>query len=252
MSVVKGSKQYQVKVVSYRPLYRALVWLVGAALVAGALLGSYVVGNYQGVALQAQAAAERDQLRIDLQAKTRELQENRQRVANLALGSEVDRKASEEVRTEVIDLKAQIAALQADISFYRGLMAPTGNKRGLTIGSLDVIATGAPREFRYKLVMQQLSTDHKMLSGTMSFNVVGRQLGVLGQPDTPMILPLKDLTDSVSSDKLKLRFKYFQNFVGRLTLPVGFEPQRIELLAKSTGKKAVTVEKNFGWLVQEG
>jgi len=36
-----------------------------------------------------------------------------------------------------------------------------------------------------------------------------------------------------------------------LELPVGFEPERIELTAKSTGRAGVAVEKKFGWLVQE-
>ncbi len=252
MTAVKGSKQYKLKVVPYRPLYRAMAWLGASAVILAVLVASYFWGSIHGLELQARAIAERDQLRIDLQAKSREAEEYRQRVANLRLGSEVDRKASEEVRNEVIELKSQIADLEADIAFYRGLMAPSGNKRGLTIGSLDVISTGSAREYDYKLTVQQLTTSHTLLKGYLNFNVVGRKPTPDGQGSEELVLPLRDLTSKVADENIQLRFKYFQNFSGRLKLPEGFEPVRIELLAKSTGKNAVTVEKKFGWLVQEG
>lgn len=252
MSAVKGSKQYKMKVVPYRPVYRALAWMGASLLVLVVIVSAYYGGRYHGTLIQAEAIAERDQLLEAIEEARREADSFRQQVANLKLGAEVDRQAGEEVRHEVIALKNQIIELQEDISFYRGLMAPTDNKRGLTIGSLNVISTGAPREYQYKLVVQQLATNHQLLKGYLNFNVVGRQLKAEGQPASRMTLPLKDLTDKVGSTNIKLRFKYFQNFEGRIVLPEGFEPERIELLAKSTGKNPVTVEKKFGWLVQEG
>lgn len=90
-----------------------------------------------------------------------------------------------------------------------------------------------------------MATNHKMLSGFLNFKIVGRQ------GELPVTLSLKDVSDNVSYDNIKLRFKYFQTLEGQLVLPDGFEPQRIELLAKSSGKDSVTVEKKFGWLVQE-
>ena len=38
---------------------------------------------------------------------------------------------------------------------------------------------------------------------------------------------------------------------GELAFPEGFEPKGLEVVAKSTGKNAKTVEKKFGWLVEE-
>lgn len=245
MVAVKGSKQYKMRVVPYRPLYAVTVAAIVVALFVAAVLGTYQYGNYKGRELQAEAIAERDSLRIEVRKQTDDAERLRQEVANLKLGSKVDRKASEDVRTEVIDLKNKVAELQEVISFYKGLMSPTANKRGLTIGSLNVISTGAGRRYEYKLVVQQLATNHKMLSGFLNFKIVGRQ------GELPVTLSLKDVSDNVSYDNIKLRFKYFQTLEGQLVLPDGFEPQRIELLAKSSGKDSVTVEKKFGWLVQE-
>ncbi len=251
MSAVTGSKQYRMVVVPYRPWIRSLVGVVALAVLALAVAGSYWYGSGKGQTEQAEAIAERDKLKLELAAKIAEADNYRQEVANLKLGAQVDRKASEGVRAEVIDLKTEIAALQEDISFYRSLMAPTGNKRGLSIGSLNVISTGAPRQYEYKLVVQQLATRHTMLNGTLKFNIVGRQTLDPEQGEQLVTLPLKDVSDNVSYESIKLRFKYFQTIEGRLRLPDTFEPERIELIAKSTGSEPVVVEKKFGWLVQE-
>src|SRR5690606_23358251 len=138
-----------------------------------------------------------------------------------------------------------IAALEEDITFYRGLMAPTENRRGLTIGSVDEIATGVSRQYDFKVVVQQLATNHQVLNGTLTVDIVGHQEGVVRR------IPLSELSPQVDEENIKLRFKYFQNIQGQLQLPEGFEPERIELLAKSTGRDGVSVEKKFGWLVQE-
>ena len=244
MNAVKGSEQYQLEVVSYRPVFRWSMRFLALCLVSAGIAASYVLGLREGTTLEAQAIVERDSLRLDLAEIQRSAGEYRQKVANLELGSEVDRQASEGVRTEVIDLKAQVAGLEEEISFYKGLMSPTANKRGLTIGSLNVLATDSPRRYQYRLVLQQLATQHQLLKGYLNVSVVGRQGGEL------VTLPLKDLNDQLTNVNIKLRFKYFQNFSGEMLLPEGFEPIRIELLAKSTGKNAVTVEEKFGWLIQ--
>lgn len=245
MTAVKGNKPTRLMVVPYRP-YAGL--LVGTAIVLGMLLivaASYLVGKHHGVGLQRAAIAERDSLRVELLSKTAEIEILSQQVANLRLASEVDKASNEGVRNEVITLKSQIAALEEDISFYRGLMAPTENRRGLTIGAVDVIATGIPRRYNFKIVVQQLATNHQVLNGSLRVNVIGHEGG------QPRSIPLKDLSSEISDEELKLRFKYFQNLTGQIELPEGFEPERIELVASSTGRDGVSVEKKFGWLVHE-
>jgi len=245
MATVKGSKQYKMQVVAYRPVIRAIRNITFLLVVAAGIAGAFFYGNFKGTEIQKEAIEERDSLRLLLSDTVKEAESYRQQVANLNLGAQVDRKANEGVRQEVIELKNQIAELQADISFYRGLMSPAADKRGLTIGSLDVIETAVPRTYEYKLVIQQLANNHQVLSGYLNFVVVGRSAGEETR------IHLKDLSSRVSAENIKLRFRYFQNFEGTIILPEGFEPSRIELMAKSAGSKPAQVSKKFGWLVQE-
>src|SRR5690625_6554530 len=101
-------------------------------------------------------------------------------------------------------------------------MAPENSNSGLVIGSLNVISTGLPRQYEYKVVVQQLATNHQVLSGYLNFNVVGWRNG------EQEIIPLHQLSNQVDDANIRLRFRYFQNIEGRLTLPDDFEPERSE------------------------
>lgn len=245
MAIVKGSKIRPVKVVYHHPYRRALSFIVCCIIAVGAVYASFYYGQHLGLATQEQTVADVVKLQAELSQSVTRVAELEQTLENSALGAEIDRKANEDVRQEVIELKEKIAALEEENSFYRGLMAPTKNKSGLTFGAVELSETDRPRTFSYKVVMQQLATNHQLLNGTLSYKVEGRLNG------ETVSLPLKDLSPDVKSEPIKLRFKYFQNVEGELQLPEGFEPDGIALLARSIGKDATTVEKHFGWLVEE-
>ncbi len=245
MSVVKGTKLYPVRVVEHRPFARWITLFVCLALVALAVYVSHLQGYALGMEQKEGALAEVEHLQTALSAAEKRVVDLEQQIANINLGAEVDRKANEDVRQEVLTLKADIAALEEENTFYRGLMAPTENKRGLTFGAVELSQSDTPRTYSYKVVMQQLATNHQLLKGSLQYKVLGRANGEERE------FLLRELSSQVDTDSIRLRFKYFQNIEGELTLPIGFEPIAIELVAKSTGKNPVTVEKRFGWLVEE-
>lgn len=245
MTKVKGSKEHQWRVVKHHP--RLYLWL-GVALagfVAALTQAAFMVG--QGTSAESNQSVKRE-LAVALanldEVRTRE-QDLRQQLQRALLGTEVDRRALEDVRLELLKLKTQMAALDEENQFYRNLMAPAGNKRGLNFGAVELVDTDIPRTYRYKVVMQQLATQHELINGSLSFTIVGRRDG------EAVVLGLHEVSRDVDQPTLKLRFKYFQNIEGQLVLPEGFEPERIELQASSTGKNATTIDKRLGWLVQE-
>ncbi len=244
MVKVKGSKQYSMKVVSYRPwLWRIqLGSLIVVVLMCVWLSFSY--GRNSGLGEQSQVVTEVEHLRVELELKTQEAAQYRQSLANAQLGSQVDRQASEGVRGEVISLKEKITALEADISFYRGLMSPSENQQGLAIGDISIVATDTPRSYDYKVVVKQLAAQHQLLSGSLQVIVIGYQGGV------KQSMALADLSEDVSGSKINLRFKYFQSVEGRLVLPEGFSPNQINVQATTTGRGAASVEKTQDWQLQ--
>lgn len=245
MAIVKGSKKLRVKVIEYR--LRSLIFLIAIPLfliflAAGA---SYFYGHKIGMAGQEKALDDVARLSMDLSAAQKDVARLEQALANVELSSEVDKQSNEEVRQEVISLKDEIAKLEEENGFYRGLMAPNETSSGLTIGAVELVATRQERIYSYKVVIQQLATRHAMLSGTVNFTIRGRWNGLEHS------FALKDVSQQYSAENIKLRFKYFQVLDGELTLPDGFEPEGIEIVAKVTGSKPQTQTKKFGWLVQE-
>lgn len=241
MTVVKGSDQYELKVVSHRPgYYRNVVIFIVIAMLALSS-GSFLLGRYLTHSLYLNTDNELAQLRQDLEEKNIRTQDLEQRVANLSLGASVDKKANAEVQDRVLSLTNKVSELEERVSFYRGLMSPTDNLRGLTIGKFNVEATAFLGQYRYKVIIQQVAAKHRILNGRLSINVIGKQNG------QERVLPLNELSDAVNDKEIRLRFKYFQNIAGELTLPDGFEPEQVQVVAKSSGRDAVNVEKKFAW-----
>ena len=245
MTTVKGSKEYQWRVVKSHP---RLQWWLGLAVAVVFILSiqaAYWFG--QGGAAQGheQAIANLKSVSTELDHSRKAEQELRREIEKARLGTDIDRQSLEEIRRELLELKSEMAALDEENQFYRNLMAPAGNKRGLNFGAVEIADTDRARTYRYKVVMQQLATQHELLKGTLNFHIVGRQSGAI------KVLALHEVSKDVDSTNIKLRFKYFQNIEGQLMLPEGFEPERIELEARSTGQNATTIDKRFAWLVQE-
>jgi hypothetical protein len=234
------------KVVPNRPGRNVLLALLLLLLLAAGVAGGYLYGYWAGMGGKAFALDRGQQLGSELREARAEAKHLRQQVANLTLSSAVDRQANNNVRDEVIELREQIAALEEDITFYRSLMAPSESANGLALGEVSLLATGNPNRFTYKIVVQQLATRRSVVNGTLTVTLVGHLAdGSLER------LALHELSPSVEQKNIKLRFKYFQNIEGDLTLPEGFTPEKIELEARSTGKNADTASKSFSWLVRD-
>lgn len=245
MNTVKGSKEYQWRVVKYRP--RLMFWLTlsFAAVLILSVQAAYWLGQSKDASGHERLLRELAAVRSELDSARQTEQSLRRKIENAKLGTEVDRRSLEDVRRELLDAKSAMAAVEEENQFYRNLMAPAGNQRGLNFGAVELADTDKARTYRFKVVMQQLATQHELLHGTLNFNIVGRRHGEVS------VLALHEVSTDVDGANIKLRFKYFQNIEGQLVLPADFEPERIELEARSTGKNATSIDKRFGWLVRE-
>lgn len=244
MPEVTGSKQYRSIVVPHRPGQRAArLTVLGLLLVSSCGL-SYWLGGLFGELNSQQLKAENADLKQQLATVHASWQETSQQLANISTGAEIDRQAVNEVRAVISEHKQTINELNEEITFYKGLMAPTERERGLGIRSWELYPLSEPRRFQFKLILQQLALKHSMLKGVVRVNIVGKRNGVAET------LSLDILSKEVDKSAIKLRFKYFQYVEGKLQLPVNFVPELIDIVATATTPKKVTVEKRFSWLVQ--
>lgn len=245
MAAVKGSKQHEMVVVPHRPLYRAAIFCVFLLFMAAFSGLTYEHGMSQGIELKVAVVQERDEIKVQLDEARDTIRSMRSEIANLKLGEEIDSLATEEVRQTVESLQSRIAQLNEEILFYKGVMAPNVGDRGLRIERLDLQNTTAPNRYKYRLVLTQVVDKHDYVQGGVLINFKGLD----GQSEKEF--KLSDL-DKTRQDAIRFRFKYFQNINGELTLPQGFEPREVMIVAQPSGRNAQRLEKKFDWQLTGG
>jgi predicted RNA-binding protein (virulence factor B family) len=76
--------------------------------------------------------------------------------------------------------------------------------------------------------------------GTVEMKVIGRR------DDKQVALSLTDLQAGASADH-GFTFRYFDNLKGSLTLPEGFDPERIEVTLRQGHGSDDAVTREFDW-----
>ncbi|XOV85931.1 MAG: DUF6776 family protein [Pseudomonadota bacterium] len=238
MTAVKGSKQYQMVVVPYRPWYKAGIFCLFLIAMAAFSWLTYEYGMREGIATRVEVVRERDELSARLAESVRRIDEMRQEIADLKVGGEIDSRATEEVRETVESLQNEIAELNEEIRFYKGVMLPNVEDKGLRIERLDLRSLDGGR-YRFSLLLTQMVEKHEYIQGGVQVNLVGVASGI------EETLPLDTVSDI--SNNIRFRFRYFQNIDGELTLPENFEPRAVTVVAQANGRDGQRQERRFQW-----
>lgn len=244
MVAVKGTKQYQMVVVPHRPLLRFMIFMVFVALVLLFSWFTYEYGKYEGTELKVEVVRERDQISRQLADSQALIGAMRQEIADLKIGGQIDEKANEEVRHSIEGLQDQIAELNEEINFYKGVMIPNVGNKGLRIERLDMTST-VPGRIKYALLLTQVVDKHDYVQGGVQIALRGRT----GEEDRT--LTLSEL-DQEKQDSVRFRFRYFQNINGEISLPEGFEPREVVIVAQSSGNNTQRLERSFDWSLNGG
>lgn len=244
MATVKGSKQYEMRVVPHRPVYRVALVATALVLVGVIASGAYSYGHAEGLALREAVMRERDALKAELSDSVEIIDGMRQELADLKVGREIDGRANEEVRLTIENLQGQVASLEEEIRFYKGVMLPNADEKGLRIERLDLNYTTDPNKVQYNLLLTQVVDKHEIIQGTVEISLHGLQ----GNAEKSFGL---DEIGDPKETSLSFRFRYFQNLDGELNLPPEFVPQEVDVVAQAAGGKNAKLERKFPWQLNE-
>lgn len=252
MAVVKGSAQYRMRVMPYRPMRLVFNCVLGLLVLIGVAISCYLVGYDHGAQQLSLPGGVRDQQQQKIEALLKESEELRQQVANLKLNADIDQQTNKDIRRQLIQQTVQIAALERDVAVYRSMMSSgrNANPQGISIGVFHVTRVEQENTFHYKLVLQKLAAMDDSFQGNLDIKISGVQ-SMEGE-ERPRSISLHELSDQLPTEQIPLSFKYFQNIEGDLVFPGGFKPEKIQLLVKSTSKKhPATIENELEWQVSE-
>lgn len=219
-------------------------WAVRTGIVFAVLLGGYLTfefgriqASYNVVDAEQERSAYEDHI-LELESQIIALKEE---VALLETHRDIDREAYKDVEASLADLQRKIQEQRDAIEFYRGIISPADGGRGLRVQDLKLASGNGEREYNVRLVLVQVKQHDLSVKGQVEFTVDGAQDG------EPKTYSLDQLLPADEDSNWPFSFRYFQEFERQLILPEGFEPERINVEARSHTKSIASVKQSFRW-----
>lgn len=228
-------------VIRHRPGYRlrrTTILLVFTLIAAAA---GYAAGLAQGGFRFTNAEASNERLEDKVATLEANYREAQQQLVNLERGKIIDEQALNQARKIIVDLETRVGALKSDLTFYKNIMAPSETSKGLQV---DRFSLGTDRQagvYNFKLVLTQVGNNKSYISGVVAVNIIGMR------DDEKEVIALRDLSQEIEDLGVKFRFRYFQDVEGKLSLPDGFEPLEVQVVAQAEGRKSSRAERTFNW-----
>jgi hypothetical protein len=210
---------------AHAPRRRAV--LLGAAVLSGLaiLYAAFELGRYDAGFRVVDSV--RGALAASARIRGLEAENARQRVQLEAaeVARRVEFEGYKQVERSLGDMQSQIARLNQDLSFYRGLVQPDSIIH-VKVQQMQIVPEAAPGQFHLKFVLMQTGKPDKEVAGSAAITVDGLLRG------KPLGLTFAQLTPN-RRVSLAYSFRYFQDYDEPIQLPAGFEPTRVGVEIRS-------------------
>ncbi|KPQ27487.1 MAG: hypothetical protein HLUCCX14_14500 [Marinobacter excellens HL-55] len=228
-------------VIRHRPGYRLRRTLILLAFTVIAAVVGYATGLAQGGFRFSSAEATNEVLAQDVDTLQERFREARQNLVNLERGRAIDQQAMREARNTIAGLETRISELEADLTFYRNIMAPSEASKGLQVDNFTLAPARGDNRYRFKMVLTQVGNNNSFIAGQVAVNLIGTR------DEEKEVIALRDVSEDIEDLGVRFRFRYFQDVEGTLALPDDFEPLEIQVVAQAQGSNASKAERTFDW-----
>lgn len=223
-----------------------LIYVLAAMLVVAGGYLCFELGRYQAGYSLLDYRHETAALRQQIDAEQAASEELRRQLAIAQTSGEIDRETYSRVESNLGDLQAKIQAQEEELVFYRGIVSPQDGVAGLRIQSLEVLPGDSERRYLLRLVLVQAIVHSRRVSGTVKVQLEGVRDGQTASFD------LNELLADGDSYDMAYEFRYFQGIEAELSLPLGFEPQRVNIEIWPNETRAEHQSQSFEWSVVSG
>jgi hypothetical protein len=227
---------------SYAPKRRAVLWTVAALLTSGILYAAFELGRYDAGFRVVDSV--RGALAASARIRSLEAENGTQRrqLEAAETARRVDREGYAQVERSLGDMQSQIARLNQDLSFYRGLVQPESLIH-VKVQQMQIIPDPIAGQYHLKFVLMQTGKPDKEVAGSAAITIDGLLQGK----------PLGLTYAQVSPNRrvsLAYSFKYFQEYNEAIELPRGFEPTRVGVEIHSVRDASHSSRQAFVWKAQ--
>lgn len=226
----------------YAPRRRALLWSGAALLGLAVLYAVFELGRYEAGFRVVDSV--RGALSASRRIRTLEAENDTQRrqLEAAETARRVDREGYAQVERSLGDMQSQIARLNQDLSFYRGLVQPE-TLIHVKVQQMQIIPDGPPGQYHLKFVLMQTGKPDKEVTGHASVTLDGLLQG------KPLSLTYAQVSPN-HRVSLAYSLKYFQEYNEPIQLPVGFEPTRVGIEIHSGKDLNHSFRQAFVWKAQ--
>jgi hypothetical protein len=227
---------------SYAPKRRAVLWGMAVLLAIGILYAAFELGRYDAGFRVVDSV--RGALAASARIRSLEAENGNQRrqLEAAETARRVDREGYAQVERSLGDMQSQIARLNQDLSFYRGLVQPESLIH-VKVQQMQIIPDTVAGQFHLKFVLMQTGKPDKEVAGNAAITIDGLLQGK----------PLSLTYAQVSPNRrvsLAYSFKYFQEYNEAIDLPRGFEPTRVGVEIHSARDSSHSARQAFVWKAQ--
>lgn len=162
--------------------------------------------------------------------------------------NEVDARALEMLRTEMALERERRAELEEGLSFYRSLVVSDEANKEIYLRKPELATGSGVGHFAYRIFVQQKQQKERqfdMVEGELTVFVSGTLDG------EEVRYSLAELSEDFGDTVATLRFRYFQSIEGEMSLPEGFTPLELGLVARTSKPRELEVEEVYPWVLQE-
>ncbi|WP_428610328.1 DUF6776 family protein [Sedimenticola sp.] len=168
----------------------------------------------------------------------------REQVAALERASQIDQESIRQVREELRKRQTGYLEMEQELNLLRGIVETGVKSEGLYIQGFKLDKSDQPDSYHFRFTVSQALKNAGTAVGWILLALEGEQGGETVE------LPLKALTKE-KDEKLKMRFRHFQDVDGLIQLPEGFNPERVIVEINPTNNRLPKVKKSFDWLVAD-
>lgn len=227
---------------AYAPRRRALIWGASVLIAMVILYAAFELGRYDA------GFRVVDSVRGALSASARirgleaENEKQRTQLEAAEVARRVDREGYKQVERSLGDMQSQIARLNQDLSFYRGLVQPESVVH-VKVQQMQIVPEQGSGRYELKFVLMQLGKPSNNVAGSVAVTIEGLAQG------RPQTLTLAEVSPA-SRAGLSYSFRYFQDYDEPLQLPAGFEPTRVGVEIHAGRDLGHSFRQAFVWKAQ--
>jgi hypothetical protein len=154
--------------------------------------------------------------------------------------AEIDRESILSIRDQIKVFQDERLKMEEELAFLRGIVSTNSKKQGLRVQNFKLEPGLEAGQYNYKFSVSQVINSGIVAKGSIGLSILGLQNGESKRLQLSQVSTEK-------LDKIKMRFRYFQNVEGKLKIPDDFEPASIEVEVKPSGSKLQPVKESYNW-----